>query len=249
MLKRLASLALLLTVTTACAGPANLPQQARLNSQLQAQQAPAAMRTHLFKAQEGFEWVYQTTVAPVMDPYDEHTYQTVLHTDKVIQQGADTVLELRYDDVFAEGYVFPSLRLSPKSAVVENATFIGSGADYPQGLKLDFLHMPLNPGERWEEENWLAKVRGTEKVTVPAGTFDAIRVEVIGTYQQAYTNVGDYWIVPGLGIVQARYTIPDWHVEMKLGATGVKRQATPRSPHPVLRKGKGRPVTTRPVIK
>lgn len=247
-LKRLASLAVLFTVATACAGPSNLPQQARVAPQIQAQQAQNT-RAHLFKVQQGFEWVYDTKIAKVMDPQDEHLFKTTLRTEKVVQDGADTVLELRYDDVFSANYVFPSLRLTPRGALVENATFIGSGADYPQGLQLDFLHMPLNAGERWEEENWLAKVRGTEKVTVPAGTFDAIRVEVIGTYQQAYTNVGDYWIVPGLGIVQARYTVPDWHVEMKLGTTGVRQQAAPRTQRPLLRKGQPRPVTSKPVIR
>lgn len=246
--KSLVTLALALGSMAACAP--NLPAGLPLNTQIAAQSRTAvATRNHLFKVQEGFEWNYQTTVAPVMDPYDEHVMTSVMRTDKVIQAGADTILELRFDDPFQEGLVFPRLRLTPRNASVEDATFLGAGADYPEGLQLDFLHMPLANGERWEEENWLAKVRGTEKVTVPAGTFDAIRVEVIGTFQQAYTNVGDYWIVPGLGIVQARYTIPDWHVEMKLASTGVRKLAAPAVRRPALRKGAPRPVIGRPSLK
>jgi len=253
MFKRLASLALLFSLSTACAPQVAVLPPAQLN-QLQAQsrslaRTPQAARTHLFQAQTGFEWVYEVTAAPVMDPYDEKTMQVVLRTDKVVQQGADTVLELRFDDPFSNGYTFPSLRLTPAGAVVQDATFLGAGADYPEGLLLDFMHFPLNVGERWEEENWLAKVRGPEKIVVPAGSFDATRVDVIGTYQQAYTNVGDYWLVPGLGIVYAKYTIPGWHVEMKLVKTGVKAQAAVPRQKLVLRKGTPTRVTTRPVLK
>jgi hypothetical protein len=248
MFKRLASLALLLSVFTACASQTTLLPAAN-PAQIQAQAARQNTPAHLFKVQEGFEWVYEVTAAPVMDPYDEKKMQVVLRTDKVIQQGADTILQLRFDDPFSNGYTFPSLRLTPTGALVEDATFLGAGADYPAGLKLDFMHMPLAVGARWEEENWLAKVVGIEKITMPAGNFDATRVDVIGTFQYAYTNVGDYWMAPGLGIVYARYTIPGWHVEMKLLSTGVRKQAALAPKRVPLRKGQPTPVTSRPVLK
>ncbi|PIQ24196.1 hypothetical protein COW36_10265 [bacterium (Candidatus Blackallbacteria) CG17_big_fil_post_rev_8_21_14_2_50_48_46] len=250
MFKRLASFALLLGFATACA-----PQVSPLNTlnpaqiQAQSRRTPQTAPNHLFKVQEGFEWVYEVTAAPVMDPYDEKKMQVVLRTEKVIQTNGETILELRFDDPFSNGYTFPALRLTPQGALVQGATYLGAGADYIEGLQVDFMHMPLATGARWEEENWLAKVIGPESITMPAGQFNATRVDVIGTFQQYYTNVGDYWITPGLGIVYARYTIPGWHVEMKLVSTAVRKQATAPQKRAPLAKGQPTRVTSRPVIK
>lgn len=206
-------------------------------------QAQSVMRQDFFPAQEGFEWQYELTVAPVMDPDDEKQFSYTIRTDKVVQQSGQTRLELRMNDAFAGGgYVFPSLVLSPQGVQVSGSTFLGPGADYAEHISIDFLHLPLVNGSRWDDGNWLAIVKGQEQVSVPAGTFQATRIEVIGTYDQAYTAVGDYWLVPGTGIVRSRYSIPDWHVENRLLATSRQGRLSPNRLAPALKKGKPKPV-------
>ncbi|HEY9843627.1 MAG: hypothetical protein ACAI44_40740 [Candidatus Sericytochromatia bacterium] len=221
MLRRLFLLAGLASFITACApaglnpGPVGVRQQA-------VRPAPRTAAA-LFPVQQGYHWDYAVTVAPVMDPDDEDHGTYSLEIDKAVPGPAGTRLELRGLSGFSHSYSFPTLIQGPDGIQLRDMTFLGLGADEVQGLGIDFIRLPLQPGQRWEDENWIGKVKGFETVSVPAGNFQAWRIEVIGTYDQAYTTVGDYWIAPGQGVVKAVYTIPDFHIEMLLTRAGLRK--------------------------
>ncbi|PKL77233.1 MAG: hypothetical protein CVV27_06245, partial [Candidatus Melainabacteria bacterium HGW-Melainabacteria-1] len=168
--------------------------------------------TDLFPVQQGYGWDYQVTVAPVMDPDAEDHGSYSLQIDKVKVGPAGSELELRGLSGFSNRYSFPTLVQRPQGVQLQDMTFVGLGADEVPGLKLELFQLPLEVGRRWEDENIIGKVLSFETVNVPAGSFKAWRIEVIGTYDREYTIVGDYWIVPGVGIVKARYTVPGFHV-------------------------------------
>lgn len=213
--------ALIPLLITACAAPLPAtvvaPRPAVLQAQSARQNAP------LFRVQENFEWRYDVTISPVMDPYVEDKGTWTLRTDRITQNGGRTVLELRAIDNFRPEYVFPTLIQDAQGVTLKDMTFLGMGSDKVAGLQIPLVKMPLQAGARWEDENWIGKVKGLEKITVPAGTYDAWRIEVIGTWDSAYTAVGDYWFVPNLGMVKSRMTIPNWHVDTQLTHTGVAR--------------------------
>jgi hypothetical protein len=58
----------------------------------------------------------------------------------------------------------------------------------------------------WESENQTAKetarVVGFEKVTVPAGTFDAVLIEYDGNYEDGTAYTDKTWFVKGIGYVK-----------------------------------------------
>jgi hypothetical protein len=62
---------------------------------------------------------------------------------------------------------------------------------------------------------------------VPAGTFEAWNIDVIGTYDQQYTAVGHYWVAPGKGIVKSELSIPGWNMESVMIPAGRAKRVTP----------------------
>jgi hypothetical protein len=50
------------------------------------------------------------------------------------------------------------------------------------------------------------RIIGVERVTVPAGTFDAVRVEA-GSRERRNLWIGDFWYAPGVGLVKSREEI------------------------------------------
>lgn len=226
--KSLLSLALL--ALTACQAPVlNAPQamlpraplaaQAQLRAQTQAQ----AQTAPLFPVQAGYHWEYEVTIAPVQDPYAEEHGNYSLNLESVTPSPQGDKLEFRAMSSFTTSYTFPTLIQSDQGLTLQDMTFLGLGSDKVQGLSLNFVQAPLQAGQRWEDEYWIGKVKGQEDVTVPAGTFRAWRIEVIGTFQQAYTAVGDYWFVPGQGMVKSVLTVPGTHIEMDLAQSGLRR--------------------------
>lgn len=63
------------------------------------------------------------------------------------------------------------------------------------------LVLPLRVGATWEAQGWAATVRGVEKVTVPAGTYDAIRVEEVSRSPGRVVTVTS-WYARGVGLVK-----------------------------------------------
>lgn len=196
---------------------------------LQAQIPPAALmaqratQSAIFPVQQGYRWEYDVTLAPVMDPYAEEHGSYSMEIEKINQTPAGDELLFRAQSGFNNRYSFPSIVQSASGIRLQDMTFLGIGSDEARGLSINFLEQPLQAGKSWKDENWIGKVKGQEQVTVPAGTFNAWRIEVIGTHGYAYTAVGDYWFAPGHGIVKSSLTVPDWHVESVLRSEGPKR--------------------------
>jgi len=214
---------LILGLLSACANPVPVQNQALQQQILRQQSAANPLSSAFFPVQAGYRWDYGVTIAPVNDPLVEEkgTYTLELLKSTPAPQGQQ--LELRAQSSFTSRYSFPSLLQTNSGVQLQDMTFLGLGSDEVKGLKIDFLHAGLQNGQRWEDPNWIAKVKGFESVSVPAGTFQAWRIEVIGTYDHAYTAVGDYWIAPGTGVVKSKMTIPNWHVETVLTRGGLQR--------------------------
>lgn len=193
-------------------------------ARLQTQTQQLQRRVALFPIEIGYTWDYELIVAPVSDPDAEEQGSYTVQIESIQQGPQETVLQLRAYDTFFTRYSFPSLVQSAQGIQLRDATYLGFGADEVKDLKLNFLPSALKGGLRWEDPHWIGKVIAQESVEVPAGRFTAWRIAVIGTWKQAYSAVGDYWIVPGEGIIRSRLSIPGWHVETRLLSGGVRHR-------------------------
>ena len=66
---------------------------------------------------------------------------------------------------------------------------------------LPLFTLPPRPGERWESGANTTSVRGVERVRVPAGSFDAVRVERYMPLSGTDIYFTD-WYAPGTGVVK-----------------------------------------------
>lgn len=219
-LRHIASIAFVGLVFTACR-----PAPVAINS-AQLQQAPSFNRQQaasvdaFFPYQVGQTLTYAVTLSPVNDPLVSEKAEYTLRVEEVNSQsqGQNPAQEIvfRASTSFGGKYQYPRVLESAQGVRLLDATLLGMGADEVKGLSIDFLHKDLKVGQRWEDENWIAKVKAQEDVIVPAGRFKAWKIEVIGTFEQAYTAVGDYWLVPGVGMVKSVLTQPGWHITSEL---------------------------------
>ncbi len=210
------------SLLSACSSPA--PLNANIAPQvLRQQSASQTLNQGFFPTQAGYRWEYGVTISPVNDPLVEEKGTYTLALEKVSPAAQGQRLEMRAQSSFTSHYSFPSLLQNQDGVQLQDMTFLGLGSDEVKGLKIDFLHQGLQAGQRWEDPNWIAKVKGLESVSVPAGNFQAWRIEVIATYDRAYTAVGDYWLAPGQGVIKSNLTIPGWHVESVLTRGGLQR--------------------------
>lgn len=197
--------------------PAVLPDASK---PIEAQTFTTLRNNKLFPTKRGFRWDYNVNVTPRKDPLKLEKSVFSLEIDKVEATTEGTRLQLRSGSEQSA-----RLLLTDKGIMLQDRTFLGYGAETVQGLNVDLVHEPLAIGDRWEDAYFSGKVLRTEKVEVPAGTYEAWRIEIIGTYGQNYTAVGDYWIAPGVGIVKAVYTLPEAHVDMRLARSGLRQES------------------------
>ncbi len=197
-------------------GSRTVPMARTVAPPVAAQAFRAQANTALFPYQKGQSLVYNITLNPVNDPMVEEKGEYTLRVEEVNKKPNATEIVFRASSSFGGKYQYPRLQESASGTRLLDATFLGLGAEEVRGLQVDFLHKDFKTGQRWEDENWIAKVKGQENVQVPAGSFKAWKIEVIGTFERAYTAVGDYWIVPGVGIVKSVLTQPGWHVTSEL---------------------------------
>ncbi len=197
--------------------PAELPD---FTKPIQTQSTTTLRNNKLFPIKRGYRWEYNVNSTTRQNPLklEKSVYQ--LEIDKVENTTDGTRLDLRSGSTPAA-----RLLITNSQITLQDTTFLGYGAAAVQGLNVKFLQEPLAIGEGWEDQYFSGKVRGTEKVEVPAGTYEAWRVEIIGTYGQSYTAVGDYWIAPGVGIVKAIYNLPDAYVDMRLTKAGLRQES------------------------
>lgn len=84
------------------------------------------------------------------------------------------------------------------------------------------LASKLDPGSGWsweatdEKGKETAKVIGFEKITVPAGTFDALLVQYEGVYNDGTNYLEKTWFVKGAGYVKVVSVVEDTIVTKEL---------------------------------
>lgn len=211
----LATLTLTALGLSACSRPAAMPMVNAPAPQTMAQQAvaQAAVQSEaFFPYQVGQTLNYAIRLSPTNDPLVVEEAEYTLTVEEVTPGPQGQQIIFRASSSFGGKYQYPGLVETAQGVRLTDATFLGLGADEVKGLSIDFLHKNLQVGQRWEDENWIATVKARESVTVPAGTFNAWKISVIGTFEQAYTAVGDYWFVPGVGMVKSDLSQPGWHM-------------------------------------
>jgi hypothetical protein len=214
-LRHLAKLALAGLVLTACS-PAPVAFNPTSFSPISFNRQQATNTEAFFAYPVGKTLTYAVTLSPVNDPLVSEKAEYTLRVEEVNPQAQGQEIVFRASTSFGGKYQYPRVIESAQGVRLFDATLFGMGADEVKGLSIDFLHKDLKVGQRWEDENWIAKVKAQEDIVVPAGRFKAWKIEVIGTFEQAYTAVGDYWLVPGVGMVKSVLTQPGWHITSEL---------------------------------
>lgn len=185
--------------------------------------AKVRSEARFFAADMKTVWQYEVSATPGDDPYvDPLKGVETVTVDQIRRNGDTTVLNLRAIDDFTNEYRFPTLTEGPEGVELKGVTYWGTAADGVEDLTIGFLKFPLKPGAQWDDGLWIGKAKGKETVKVPAGTFEAWKIDVIGTHQQHYTAVGKYWVAPGKGIVKSELSIPGWDIVSELIPAGAR---------------------------
>ena len=212
------ALALLLPLAlAACAhAPAGVPTA----------KAPAGAQAFagadLFPTQPGTVWQYEVVGHPTDDPYVDYPGVQTVTLDKAVRKGGRTTLQLRALDDFTNEYRFPELSWDENGVELRGVTYWGPMMDAAEGHAIALLRLPFQVGKKWDDGQWIGELKGEETVKVYAGTFKAWKVAVIGTYENAYTAVGTYWIAPGTGIVKSELNTPAGIFESQMIPAGKK---------------------------
>jgi hypothetical protein len=175
----------------------------------------------LCPTQIGYTWQYDVVLTPTDDTLAETPGTFTSMIQAVKQVDGKTFIEMREEDSYVYGYRFPVLEINEKSLTLKGVTYLGPLSSTVDGHTIDFLHLPLQAGAKWDDGQWISKVKGKEGISVPAGSYDAWKIEVIGVFDHAYTTVGDYWIAPGAGIVKADLALDGYRAEYSLRTAGI----------------------------
>jgi hypothetical protein len=192
-----------------------------------ATQTAAKSSDRFFPANPSAVWQYEVTIHPADDPYVDYKGTETVTVDSIRRQGDKTVLSLRAVDEFTARYRFPVITEGPEGVTLQGVDYWGAIAREAEGHSIQFLSFPLTSGARWDDGLWIGKALRKETVKVPAGTFEAWNVDVIGTLDQQYTAVGHYWVAPGKGIVKSELNIPGWSMESVMIPAGRAKAITP----------------------
>lgn len=85
-----------------------------------------------------------------------------------------------------------------------------------------FLKLPLAKGSKWvadkqqgpgRDQEWACEAVGTETVKVPAGEFQAVRVDTKVTLNGAVQHTMTFWYAAGYGVVKKNLNGTEWVME------------------------------------
>lgn len=166
---------------------------------------PESERTpDYFPTQVGAKWTCRVSGEPNRAPWD-HTF-TVTATES--KDGATTVTTWRE----VEKARIPYDRVTISKDGVFHAGTAGRGKERGFVPPLPVLKHPLTTGKTWtwkgtcagEGRSQTRTVKGVEKVAVPAGSFQAVRVEVVEVRdKEDHQYESTEWHVAGLGCVKS----------------------------------------------
>ncbi|MDB5097239.1 MAG: hypothetical protein JWM80_1660 [Cyanobacteria bacterium RYN_339] len=118
----------------------------------------------------------------------------------------------------------------PPTRVVKTAAGVRLSrlADPVDGPSITILKFPLQAGQTWPGRDFgggnteTIAPQGAEAVDVPAGHFDAQRVDHHIAYANGATDTLSYWYAPGVGLVKMIERITVWQGDqaMHLASTG-----------------------------
>ncbi|MDB5095968.1 MAG: hypothetical protein JWM80_389 [Cyanobacteria bacterium RYN_339] len=197
--------------------------QARLATPAAPTAVKAQAKQRFFPTNQATVWQYDVVSHPTDDPDVDYKGTETVTVDAVRTKGDATVLQLRAIDTYTNYYRFPVVTEDAQGVSIAGVTFYGAGAEAADGLNIQFLKFPLALNARWDDGQWIGKALKHEQVHVPAGTYDAWVIDCIGTYDQAYTAVGKYWVAPGAGIVKSELSVPGFTMESVLIPAGRKK--------------------------
>jgi len=122
-------------------------------------------------------------------------------------------------DTTVDGRVQSTEHLKHSTAGLFRSRFNGIEAEPP----VQMLKSPIQIGDSWKARTKIgpqeivveAKIEKTEKITVPAGEFEAIQAHV-ATDVDGIQVVSDYWFAVDVGIVKQEMVIGDQKIISKL---------------------------------
>jgi hypothetical protein len=178
-------------------------------------------KSELYPLGDGYQWRYKATVndAPtqqvVMTAEKPELYEHKFTVDK--KEVPDTAVRYHLKIVSGKKELFEQV------AVFNDGVYRLSTADKDITPPLRFLKLPVKEGESW---TWKATsenvpLTGTftcerDKVKVPAGEFDALRVSC-PDFQLGAEKMGlDYWFAKDVGIVKQRVRVGKSDVTLEL---------------------------------
>ncbi|HEY9855943.1 MAG TPA: hypothetical protein V6D05_09420 [Stenomitos sp.] len=153
----------------------------------------------LYPLEPGARWQYQTTSRSGDDPERPGPVQVFT----LVQVGAasgsmQAVMERRFGD-----------RQMPSTLIERTSDSVTlSRYQKPEDGSITVLKWPLTPGASWPGRTWpqaqeTIQYAGTESIRVPAGTYEAARMDHLIRYQTGSTDELHYWYAPGVGMVKA----------------------------------------------
>lgn len=178
------------------------------DAKLQAQAAPGARSVPAdlaayYPAPEGAVWHYAQWSAQDGGPETPREGgMTIRVTGAELRSDGTRVAYTRRES--PSGQLAPTRILTTASAVS-----LSRASDPEDGPSLTILRFPFVQQVAWKGRSWPAQgavesvePQGFEAVTVPAGTYDAWRVDHVLTYANGAQDRLNYWYAPGVGAVK-----------------------------------------------
>jgi hypothetical protein len=136
--------------------------------------------------------------------------------DRVGHDVVEVVMSVRHTDGVAYvglGFVFEGQKRDGGAVIAVSAKGLAQGCATQGGgfaPTAELLRVPSVPGETWVIERDKAQVdkeqrytsRGPEEVEVPAGKFQALRVDTEYVYRDGTSRKDRTWYAPGVGVVK-----------------------------------------------
>lgn len=197
------------------------------HQRLAAQAAARQESSSLYPLIPGARWEYRLLQRQDQGPVREKPMAITVASAEAQPSGVTmAVLERRY-----ETWAPPATRVLRSAEKV----VLSRLADPIDGPSITIMQLPLEVGARWpgrplsggNKETIIPQ--GPERVTVPAGTYEAERVDHLIEYAPGGTDTLSYWYARGVGVVKMieRSTLFQGDGVIRLEVTGELKAYTP----------------------